>query len=328
MMKNTEKKSSSNDVSYNVFGWEINSLPPEITERGGFLESPTKSIDFEATTCCIIPSQSVSPTDVGGDMLSLSRVDATDKGGFWFFEDSMNGGLWLALDLNILIPKTFYLTLSICATKYANANYSDTSYSIHVNGHEVIMKNEDRNMNWHNSTHAIDGRYLKTGENSISITGGGGSGIWVKSVSLSTDEKFVIMGYFWKQVYAGLLFPGDSKSKKVSYTVGDTSSIRETDSFVETLGASVSVGGAGVLSGISAQMSKSFSTSRENSHEISISEISEESSGESFSCPATAKSKTFQLWQLQMYYYANSVKLTQAIGFHKLPLIPREYIEY
>ena len=243
--------------------------------------------------------------------------------GFWNLQSggSANFALQLAEATNV--------TLTVTCAGVANPNTigSQSYISVSVNGQQVASNQFVANQNWHDETFVLDAAKMVQGENTIVISDSGQQGLWITAVGVSTANVPISASYFWQQIGAGELNPGNTYNRSIAVTSGNTSTDTETDSFAETLGLTVGIGGGGIdkaLFGISAQLSTSFTHTSTTAHSLAISQQTTSSYGVNITPPGADK-VTFQIWQLCLQYEANGTLLTQALGPNDGPIVITQY---
>ena len=156
----------------------------------------------------------------------------------------------------------------------------------------------------------------------------------VFSISLTfTDSIKVESKYFWKSIFTDELDPESPKTTfKKGLTKGVNNASTETTSFSSAIGVKVSAKKTVKLIDLSTELSTVFTTSKSNSHSISISEIDQVDVAKEYILPEKTKSYTYQLWQLYLVYettdfHGKKVQIEEPILLNAYPLVKRHYTE-
>lgn len=315
------------DFSYSVFGWTVTTPPPSPSGDGIFAQSPTTPALLQNASSQLVPPQSIAFNTANPSRTALFSMPLYNgfapSTGFWNLQSggSANFALQLAEATNVT------LTVTCAGVANPNTTGSQSYISVSVNGQQVASNQFVANQNWHDETFVLDAAKMVQGENTIVISDSGQQGLWITAVGVSTADVPISASYFWQQIGAGELNPGNTYNRSIAVTSGNTSTDTETDSFAETLGLTVGIGGGGIdkaLFGISAQLSTSFTHTSTTAHSLAISQQTTSSYGVNITPPGADK-VTFQIWQLCLQYEANDTLLTQALGPNDGPIVITQY---
>ena len=310
-------------LSFTVFGWTLTTPPPSITAAGIWQPTPTDLVPIQTAKSHIVPTQTITPTNLSQPNLSVTSSPGDDDVQYWYIDVAKN--YTLELELKMILPAN--VTLEMIVAAVGHDNKAPTAHvNVIVNGTRVCVLTETDD-HWHNANCEIDGNYLNQGTNTITLSASSGGGIWVKSITVSSIQATINASYFWKQIGANEVFPGLKYSQATTYEEGSTSSTTATNTFAESIGVTIKIGGIeSLLTGLSAQISTSFTARQSTAHTVSISSSITKSTMVTVTCPPGDKSNTFQVWQCCLQYEAKGNLLVQALGgdFAPFPIV-REF---
>jgi hypothetical protein len=321
------------DFSCTVYGWKLNTPPPSIAASGNFQSTPTVPEQIQKANFQILPRQTINISNPNAQNISLTNSTAwSENTNFWVLGgaepisgESAYGAL--TFNLNMIIPADVTFEMTVAAVNVPGKGPVSSGFQILVNGTQLVLQ-QSENDHWHILKFGIPGQNLNQGPNTIEIRGEYEQGLWVKSITVFTTEAKLTANYFWQQICASEVYPGDTYRHSVQYEQGNVSSIATTNTFAESLGITIKIGGIEkLLLGLSVQLSASFTATQSTTHTISISSSTTKTTQVTISCPSGSKSNTFQVWQLCLQYEAGGKSMVQALGANLAPIIYKQYLQ-
>jgi hypothetical protein len=316
--------------SYTYAGWDITTPPPMPSGQGEFVPSPTPPVQLQSANGALIPAQSVTVPNAASPNLSAAGT-LSPAGNSWTTQKNLNGNVvQYPINLVLTMPTVPGLTYACDVTlslELAAETGGQSNYTVWANNN-VVAAYSPTDDNYYIQDTTIPGNMLVQGQNNIvigtQVTGGGQSGIWVRSIGVSSGAIPISASSQWLQICAGELGTGDSFTDTQTVTQGNTTTDSSTKSFGQEFGFTVGIGGIEkLLFGLSGQLSASFSFNESTEHSVSVTTQSSTSWGPTIG-PAPAGGLTFQAWQLAIQYQANNQQIVQALGVNA-PIIVRQY---
>ena len=310
-------------VSIPVYGWTISTPPPRIKGPNQYRSSPSEPQQRTTAATKLFTAQTISAVAPSTSELSIygtaPDVRAANGATFWRLKENDV----LAINVGLSVPLDLVVEVEMAGVIPEGSTEPRSQYSAAWAGNQVNNIVPEwkivTNPNWHTVSLNIPAGDCAASGNVFSIQSSDICGLWVKSITVKPVVESVTASFFWNCISENHLTQGMSQDKEISYTSGLTNSNTETREF------SLAMGVTGELKALGANLTATFSNTQ--SHTISLDNSTTVSTTIEMACPANAKSRTFQIWQLNMRFHARQYTIVQALSHGKAPLYTRIFDE-